>query len=169
MDDRRGGTIPHIYEQDPPPELPEYPYAGQPRARNLQEWIADLTTNQQLGYGCIAVVVISVALLYCVGAATFLVRPLLVERAAVTPTPVVRPTLVPTPTQLPQPTSFIQLPPGTLIATPTQAPIPSRDSFIPTATPELMSGMTATPGTPPLRSSVTPSRRAGPSPTATAR
>ncbi len=169
MYDRRGDIVPHIYLEDPPLELPEYPYLEQPRARNWREWLADLTPNQQLGYGCIAVVMISAALLYCVGAATFFVRPMLVERAAVTPTEVVRPTLVPTPTQMPQPTPFIQLPPGTLIATPTQAPIPPREYMITTATPELINGMTATPGSPSLRPSATPSRRPSSSPTAAAK
>lgn len=164
--DRRGGTVPHIHDQDLPPDLPEYPYVKGRKSPGWREWMANLTPNQQLGWGCVAVIVISVSLLYCVGAATFLVRPMLIERTAVTPTDVVRPTLVPTPTQLPQPSPFLQLPRGTLIATPTQAPIPPRESFVITPTWEL--GGTATPVSPP-RPSPTPTRKPSPSVTSAGR
>jgi hypothetical protein len=116
---------------------------GQSAAR--REWLANLSPVQQVGYGCIVVMILSVAMVYCVGAATFFVRPMLVERAAITPTEVTRPTLVPTPTQRVEPTAFIQLPKGTLVATPTQAPIPPRDSFLVTPPSDIMDRLTQTP------------------------
>lgn len=94
------------------------------------------------------IMLISAALVYCVGAATFLVRPMLAERAAITPTEVIRPTLIPTPTQEVRP-SFIPLPTGQLMATPTQAPIPTREPPTLTATPETVNGMTVTPSATP--------------------
>lgn len=124
----------------------EYVRIGQSRQPvSWREWLATLSPVQQVGYGCILVMIVSAAMLYCVGAATFFVRPMLVERAAITPTEVTRPTLVPTPTQLVEPTTYIQLPKGTLVATPTQAPIPPRDSFLVTPPPDIMDRLTQTP------------------------
>lgn len=94
-----------------------------------QGWFSNLTPTQQLGYGCIAIVVFGALVLYCAGTISILVRPFLSQRA--TPTDIIRPTLQATPTQA-HPT-FIILPPGTLLATPTQAPIPTREP--PTITP----------------------------------
>jgi hypothetical protein len=91
-------------------------------------WMSNLSPAQQLGYGCLVIVIIGAMTMYCVGTLSFIVRPMIVQRS--TPTELVRPTLVATPTQA-APT-FINLPPGTLLATPTQAPIPTRE---PTMTP----------------------------------
>lgn len=91
-------------------------------------WMSNLSPAQQLGYGCLVIVIIGAMTMYCVGTLSFIVRPMLVQRS--TPTELVRPTLVATPTQA-APT-FINLPPGTLLATPTQGPIPTRE---PTMTP----------------------------------
>lgn len=93
--------------------------------------MVSLTPIQQLGYGLIAVVLISAAVLYCVGASTFFVRPMLAEHAVVTPTEVVRPTFTPTLIPSAVPTTFIPLPKsGTLAPTPTQAPMPPREVYV---------------------------------------
>ncbi len=116
-----------------PPPVPQEPYPSRyaESSPSLRDWIASLTPMQQLGYGLIAVILISTAVLYCVGASTFFVRPMLAEHAVVTPTEVVRPTLPPTATPQPQPTTFIPLPKsGTLAPTPTQAPMPPREVFV---------------------------------------
>ncbi len=98
---------------------------------SLRDWIASMTLIQQLSYGLIGVLLVSAAVLYCVGASTFIVRPMLAERAAVTPTEVVLPTLAPTQTPQVVPTTFIPLPKsGTLAPTPTQAPMPPRDVYV---------------------------------------
>lgn len=155
MHDSKPVNAPHQWRENaPPPGYPEDPWdepqeyvrveqGGQPPAK--WEWLAALSPVQQVGYGCVVVMILSAAMVYCVGAATFFVRPMLVERAAVTPTEVVRPTLLPTPTQLVEPTTFIQLPKGTLVATPTQAPIPPRDSFLVTPPPDILDRLTQTP------------------------
>jgi len=103
--------------------------------RERRSWLASLSPNhqgdlgQQLGYGCLVIVIAGTLVLYCAGTISLVARPLLLQRS--TPTELVRPTLVPTPTQAP--TTFINLPPGTLLATPTQGPIPTREP--PTVTP----------------------------------
>ncbi len=127
------------------------------------------SSNRLFAYGCGSILFVSAALLYCVGALSFLVRPLLVERAA--PTAFDQSAI---PTARPSPT-FISLPTaGTLLATPTQAPIPTREP--PTITPTLdpnatvLPTLTGTPranSSPTNRASATPTRRA--SPTATPR
>jgi hypothetical protein len=130
-------------------------------------WLANLAPSQQLGYGCIGVMIAGASVLYCLGIASFFVRPLVLERAVLTPTIVIRPTLVPTPTQQVQPT-FIQLPPGTLVATPTQAPLPIREPATATrvpdlgSTPSLTSTLTSgTPrGTPSLTAEASATRKA---------
>ncbi|HEX9076835.1 MAG TPA: hypothetical protein VF932_13710, partial [Anaerolineae bacterium] len=139
---------------DEPREYVRVEQGGQPAA--WREWLAALSPTAQVGYGCILVMIMSAVMVYCVGAATFFVRPMLVERAAMTPTEVTRPTLVPTPTQFVEPTTFIQLPKGTLVATPTQAPIPPRDSFLVTPPPDIIDRLTQTPQASPIP---------GPSPT----
>ncbi len=166
MYEQNNANAPHRWTQSPPPpsypedpvdEPGEYVRSGHTlRSPSFGERLGSLSPAQQLGYGCIMVMVISAAMLYCVGSATFFVRPMLVERAAITPTEVIRPTLVPTPTQVVEPTSFIQLPKGTLVATPTQAPIPPRESFVVTPPPDIMDRLTQTPQASPS---------AGPSPT----
>ncbi len=118
--------------------------------RERRSWLASLSLNQQLGYGCLAIIIAGTLVMYCAGTISFVARPLLLQRS--TPTELVRPTLVPTPTQAP--TTFINLPPGTLLATPTQGPIPTREP--PTVTP------TVDLTTPAPTASVTP--RVSPSP-----
>lgn len=86
--------------------------------------------HRQVGYGCLAIMLIGAAVLYCAGTVSWFVRPSLLERPP-TPTSVALPTLAPTPTQVPP--TFINLPKITLVATPTQAPIPTREP--PTLTP----------------------------------
>ncbi len=124
-------------------------------------WFPNLTPNQQLGYGCLAIIIIGTAVLYCAGTFSIIVRPSLLQRPD-TPTVVVRATAVVIPTQAPP--TLINLPRGTLLATPTQAPIPTRE--IPTPTPTLdltnpASTATATvaAGT---RVTLTPTRKATP-------
>lgn len=112
--------------------------ADHPSPRTLRERIANLSPNQQLGCGCMGVILAGTLVLYCGGIASFIVRPLLLERAADTPPPelqqpIILPPLLPT---LPAPTSFLlPLPNATLPPTPTQGPIPSRER--PTPTPEI--------------------------------
>ena len=160
--------VPRLRKVNSPPlSYPEYSDPQQHASRSRGTWVASLSPTQQLGYGCILVLIISAASLYCIGAATFFVRPMLVERAAITPTEVVRPTLVPTPTQITSPTLFIQLPKGTLVATPTQAPIPPRESFVVTPGPDIMNKITLTPfASPTPNGSGTPTRKPSAIPTA---
>lgn len=132
-EDESQPDIPHDVPHDPPNE-----------ERSLNHWFGALSPKHQIGYGCLAIIALSALLLYCVGAATVLVRPIIAERAVNSPTPIIRPTLVPTPTQQVQPT-FIQLPPGKLVATPTQAPMPTREPPTVTPTTEIVNGMTVTP------------------------
>jgi len=107
---------------------PSYP---PPRAE--RGWLSSLSPNQQLGYGCLAIVVVGTMMMYCAGTISIIARPMLLQRS--TPTELVRPTLVATPTQA-RPT-FINLPGGTLLATPTQAPIPTREPATVTPTVDL--------------------------------
>ncbi len=137
MDDRRPGDIPRLWREQPPESsyteelLPQPSMAEQPQWESQpytwRQWLADLAPRQQLGYGCIGVIILSTLFLYCVGASTFVVRPVLLGRAVPTPTAFILPTLAPTPTQAPQPTFIIPLPTprGTMPATPTQAPLPT--------------------------------------------
>lgn len=146
MRDRRPGDIPRVWREQPPPlDYPQqtnfsrdpYAYRDEEHAAPARRgWLADLSPTQQLGYGCMAVIIISTAILYCVGISTFLIRPRIQEHAATTPTILARPSLAPTPTQPIQPTSIIPLPSprGTLLATPTQAPLPTRDTPTPIPT-----------------------------------
>ncbi len=137
MDDRRPGDIPRLwreqppespYMEDPPPPI-SLPDSAQWEGQRYtwRHWLADLTPRQQLGYGCIGVVILSTLFLYCVGASTFFVRPILMGHAVPTPTNFIPPTLAPTPTAPPQPTFIIPLPTprGTMPPTPTQAPLPT--------------------------------------------
>ena len=89
----------------------------------------ELPPERQITYGCIGIVIVATAVLYCVGLFSMLVRPTLPHPA--TPTIVAFPTSAPSVT-LGAPT-LINLPRVTLIATPTQAPIPTRET--PTLTP----------------------------------
>lgn len=128
---------------------------------------SNLSPNQQIGYGCLAIAVIGALVLYCGGTFSILARPSLGQRAP-TPTLITRTAFDPTSTKAPP--TFINLPGGTLLATPTQAPIPSRE---PTHTPtlELTNTLTitgtllpfgsATRGTPAMSTTVTrtPTRR----------
>ncbi|MCL4489751.1 MAG: hypothetical protein M1570_16725 [Chloroflexi bacterium] len=119
------------------------PAVSAPARHSLRAWMAGLSPTQQLGYGCIGVMMVGALVLYCLGAATLFVRPMVSVRPP-TPTNIIHPTLVPTPTQQSVPT-FIQLPPGTLVATPTQAPIPTREPPTPTPYP-LGTTLTPSPG-----------------------
>lgn len=146
MDDRRPGDVPRLWREQPPqPSYPQdaLPSASLPEASEWEgypytwrDWLADLSAGQQLGYGCILVVVISTLFLYCVGASTFLVRPIILGRVVPTPTVFIPPTLVPTPTQVTPPTFIIPLPTarGPMAATPTQAPLPTMAPPTATAT-----------------------------------
>lgn len=135
-----------------------------PAARSA--W-SNLSPNQQIGYGCLAIAVIGAFVLYCAGTFSILVRPSLVQRAP-TPTLITRTAFDFTPTKAPP--TFIHLPGGTLLATPTQVPIPTRE--LPTIAPmlELTSTLSvtgtlipgnATRGTPtaPTPATRTPTRR----------
>jgi hypothetical protein len=137
MDDRRPGDVPRLWREQPP--LPSYPQdvlspSSPPELSQWddppytwRDWLTNLSPGQQLGYGCILVVVMSTLFLYCVGASTFFVRRMLLGRVVPTPTAFIPPTLAPTPTQVPPPTFIIPLPTarGPLAATPTQAPLPT--------------------------------------------
>ncbi|MBI5030533.1 MAG: hypothetical protein HZB51_08395 [Chloroflexi bacterium] len=98
--------------------------------RNPLRGFGNLSPNQQVAYGCLIIILIGTATLYCVGTFAMVMRPSLATRPP-TPTQVILPTLVPTLT--PVAPTFINLPKGTLISTPTQAPIPTREP--PTLTP----------------------------------
>ncbi|HEX7594023.1 MAG TPA: hypothetical protein VF429_07605 [Anaerolineae bacterium] len=124
-----------------------------------QGWFSNLTSNQQLGYGCVAIVVLGALVMYCAGSISFLVRPILLQRG--TPTEIILPTLQPTPTQG-RPT-FINLPPGTLLATPTQAPIPTREPPTITPTVDLTNPAPTTSSTP--RGTPSPGAKISPTPT----
>lgn len=118
---------------------------------------ARLSLSQQLGYGFIGVLMVSLAAMYCAGIASFFVRPLLLQRAP-TPTIFIPPTLAPTPTQA-KPT-FIQLPPATLLATPTQGRIPTREPATATPTADWNSTPTITATNGALRGTPSPTARA---------
>ncbi|MBI3537351.1 MAG: hypothetical protein HY070_07340 [Chloroflexi bacterium] len=135
---------------------------------NLSRW-RNLTPTRQLTYGCLGVTLIGAAVLYCLGAFSMLVRPILFEREL--PSDAREFILPATPTARPIPT-FIQLPTGALVATPTQAPIPTREpptqtpTLDPFATPSPTNGATthaSSTSTP--RVSATPTRRVTASPT----
>ena len=115
-------------------------------------WLARLSTNQLLGYGCLVTVFAGAMVMYCAGTISLVLRPTLLDHS--TPTEIVHPTLIPTPTQQAAPT-FMNLPPGTLQATPTQAPIPTREPATITPTIDLTNpAPTAT-----AKTSVSPSPR----------
>jgi len=95
---------------------------------------SNLSPNQQVGYGCLAIILIGTAVLYCAGSVSWFVRPSLLDRPP-TPTFIAPATLAPTPTQV-LPT-FINIPKGTLVSTPTQAPIPTREPATLTPTVDL--------------------------------
>jgi hypothetical protein len=132
-----------------------------PEPPAAQGWLSNLSPNQQIGYGCLAVVIVGIAALYCAGTFSMIVRPSLLQRPD-TPTIVVRATAVAPPTQtLP---TLTRLPGGTLAATPTQAPIPTRE--LPTLTPTVdltnpapTLTVTLTLG---MRTTVTPTRKTTP-------
>ena len=94
-------------------------------------WLPHLSPAQQLGYGCLLIVILGTSVLYGAGILSMMFRPSLRDRAVPTPTVFVRATATVSPT-LSQPT-VLTLPPGKLLATPTQAPIPTRE--LPTLTP----------------------------------
>lgn len=139
--------------------------ADYPSPRTLRERISDLSPHQQLGYGCVGVIIAGTLALYCGGMASLIARPFFLERAGAseelsqTPQqPIILPTLLPT---LPAATPFSPPQPNaTLPPTPTQAPIPTRDR---TAAAAEISG---TPAVTTTVSAGTP--RATQSPTATA-
>jgi hypothetical protein len=123
--------------------------------------IENRATTRQIGYGCLVIAVITIAVLYCVGSISFIVRPSLLERPA-TPTVVPRTVLAAPPTQaLP---TLIDLPRGTLQATPTQAPIPTREpaTLTPTIDPANPAPVITTTITSTLRVTITPTRRVTP-------
>jgi hypothetical protein len=130
-----------------------------PDPQPVHSWLANLTPGQQIGYGCLAVILVGTFMMYCAGTLSLVARPVLLARS--TPTDIVPPTLEATPTQQAAPT-FINLPPGILLATPTQAPIPTREP--PTITPTV--DLTTPPPTPsvtaspPIRALLGPTRAA---------
>jgi hypothetical protein len=162
MIDQNQDDIPGLWsENGPPSDCPESTFPP-PASTTWGDWIACLSPARQLAYGCLGIMVISAALLYCVGASTFFIRPIIAAHAAQTPTEFIRPTLLPTPTQMIEPTTFIPLPKGTLVATPTQAPIPPRDSFVVTPGADIMNKITLTPfATSTPTGSVSPTRKPG--------
>lgn len=127
----------------------------------FREWVAHLSPPQHLGYGCLVILVLGVATLFCGGTVSMLARPMLVQRE---PTATLMPAPTRTRTATPAPPTMLVLPTGRVPATPTQAPIPTRE---PTATPTLAGDLTGTPitgtvtvtitGT--VRGTVTPTRR----------
>lgn len=144
-------TLPQRQGSQPPPNLPEnldpefeFDPAPSDEPRPLHARVAGWTPYQQLFYGLLAIMILSGVTVYCIGGWAIALRPMLAERAAISPTPLVRPTLAPTPTQETQPT-FIQVPPITLVATPTQAPVPTREPPTVTPTIQMVNGMTVTP------------------------
>jgi hypothetical protein len=115
-----------------------------------------LSPNQQIGYGCLVIVVVSALAMYCAGTFSILVRQNLGQRAP-TPTAITRTVFDSTPTK--PPPTFINLPGGTLLATPTQAPIPTRE-FTHTPTVELTGTLPITGTLLPIGSATrTPTRR----------
>ena len=110
-----------------------YDRAGRPSPRALRERLANLSPYQQLGYGCLGIIIASTLVLYCGGVLSLAVRPFLHERDAIPPPvqqtlPIILPTLAPTQPLL----TLIPLPQVTLPPTPTQAPIPTRERPTPT-------------------------------------
>ncbi len=140
-----------------------FEHATRGRRPSLREWFEELSPQQQVGYGCIGVIIAGTLMLYCAGTVSMLARPFILQRDP-TPTPIFRTTPLPTP-----PPTFIQLPQGTVPATPTQAPIPTREPATPTPTPDPLvtpATLTATPSTGTPRASpsstkfiLTPTRR----------
>jgi hypothetical protein len=158
----------------PESELAEWSYQEEAYAvprQSIGDWITSLSPAQQLGYGCVGVMMVGALVLYCLAGAAWVARPALLQRPP-TPTELVRPTLAPTPTQIVQPT-IGSLPRTTLVATPTQAPIPTREPPTPTLLPGELPPGTNGPYSPLGRSSpaLPPGVRPGltPSPTQTIR
>lgn len=136
-----------------------------PRGRrpSLREWFEELSPQQQVGYGCIGVIIAGTLMLYCAGTVSMLARPFLLQRDP-TPTPILLTTLPP----IQSPPTFIQLPQGTVPATPTQAPIPTREPATPTPTPDPFvtpATVTATPSTGTPRASASSTAKFTPTPT----
>lgn len=123
-------------------------------------WIANLSPNRQIAYGCFLIMLLGASVLYCAGTISFISRPWLVTRA--TPTELVRPTSLPSPTTA-RPT-IINPPPGKLIATPTQAPIPTREPTTVTPTVDLTNPAPTGTGSA-TRVTATPTRRLSATPT----
>jgi len=101
----------------------------EPKATPAAGGFWHLPFDRQIGYGCLGVIFIATAMLYCVGTLSLIVRPAFQRTPTITPT--TRPTQTMTATL--GPPTLINLPRGTLLATPTQAPIPTRET--PTLTP----------------------------------
>ncbi len=166
---RRGAPRRFVRTPNRPPDTPPEPgltywqvsNESEARPRSVRTWLADLSPIQQLGYGCIGIMIVGALVLYCLGGAAFMARPSLMQRPP-TATELIRPTLLPTPTQ-PIQATLAPLPRRTLIATPTQAPIPTREPVTTTPTPgEPPFGTTWTP-TPTSR--FTPTQTRKPTPT----
>gem|GEM_PF-933997 len=104
-------------------DYPSHPESLSPRGF----W--SLPPSQQITYGCLVVVVITLGILYCAGTFSLMVRPSL--QRPPTATLLARPTQTATTTRAP--VTLIVPPRGTLVPTPTQAPIPTRE--LPTLTP----------------------------------
>jgi len=140
------------------------PYRRAPR-RSFRQWIAELGPTNQLGLGCLGILIIAMTSLYCVGTFSVLIRPILFQYA---PTPIISQVTLP-----PQPTAtrtliFVVPTGGPVPRTPTQGRIPARDTATPTATfdPSISPTITvsSTLGTPRAtvtgtRATVTPTRR----------
>jgi hypothetical protein len=140
------------------------PYGRRPR-RSLRKWIAELAPGNQLGLGCLGILISAMVSLYCAGTFSVLVRPILFQYA---PTPIISQVTLP-----PQPTAtltliFVVPTGGPVPRTPTQGRIPTRETATPSATFDPSSSPTitisSTLGTPRVtvtgtRATVTPTRR----------
>jgi hypothetical protein len=137
-------------------------------------WWTSLLPKQQLGYGCLLILIMAAATLYCAGTASIAARPFVLQRPP-TPTYISVATAPVKSTQAP--TTLLQVPAGMLDATPTQARIPTREPWTLTPTVDLTNGAPITgtlaitmtraaiTGTLPITMTRTPTRKPIASPT----
>jgi hypothetical protein len=124
-------------------------------------WWSNLLPKQQLGYGCLMILIMSAAVLYCAGTVSIAARPFVLDRPP-TPTYITHVTAAAKP--ILGPPTLIQVPAGMLDATPTQARIPTREPSTLTPTVDLTNPAPIT-TTLAITLTRTPTRKVSPPPT----
>lgn len=133
---------------------------------SFRAWFSALRPREQVFHGCWISIAGATILLYLLGFASVLLRPLLLtENASRVQAPLTTPTRAnlvnatqppPAGQDTPAPVVTLALPQMTLGATPTQAPLPTR--ALDTATPTPTGAASATPAPSPIGVTATPSR-----------